>query len=147
MMISLKILYGCNIMSRVHQKQILVTEKMYISVFSVCFWRYLTVLIWHLRQFSKQPSLFLVRLWNHARVCSWNQPVLSNRGTVSCSMKQRVPLMGREPTISTLPVRRITHCATPPPQHLALVYHCITQRVSGQCELDITCLTNVSNWM
>ena len=119
MMISLKILYGCNIMSRVHhQKQkpscISNREDVYKCFFCV-FWRYLTVLIWHLRQFSKRPSLFLVRLWNHARVCSWNQPVLSNRGNVSCSMKQRVPLMGLEPTISTLPVRRITQCATLPP--------------------------------
>ena len=29
-------------------------------------------------------------------------------------MKQRGPLMGLEPTISTLRVRHATHCATPP---------------------------------
>ena len=45
---------------------------------------------------------------------SWNQPVLSNKGKVSCSRKQRGSLMGLEPTTSTLRVRRATHCATPP---------------------------------
>jgi len=33
---------------------------------------------------------------NHARIRSWNQPVLSNEGKVSCSTKQRQPLMGLE---------------------------------------------------
>ena len=55
----------------------------------------------------------LVWLWNHPRICSWNQPVLSNKGKVSCSRKQRGPLMGLEPTTSILRVRRATHCATP----------------------------------
>jgi len=31
---------------------------------------------------------------NHTRNCSWNQPVPSNKGEVSCSRKQREPLMG-----------------------------------------------------
>ena len=31
-----------------------------------------------------------------ARICSWNKPVLSNEGKVSCSRKQREPLMGFE---------------------------------------------------
>ena len=55
-----------------------------------------------------------IRLWNHARIRSWNKPVLSNKGKVSCSRKQRGPLMGFEPTTSTLRVIRATHCATPP---------------------------------
>ena len=33
---------------------------------------------------------------NHARIRSWNQPILSNEGNVSCSRKQREPLMGLE---------------------------------------------------
>ena len=35
---------------------------------------------------------------NHARICSWNQPdrVLNNEGKVSCSWKQRGPLLGLE---------------------------------------------------
>jgi len=35
---------------------------------------------------------------NHARIRSWNQPVLSNEGKVSCSRKQRGPLLGLELT-------------------------------------------------
>ena len=45
---------------------------------------------------------------------SWNQPVLSNKGKVSCSRKQRGSLMGLEPTTSTLRVGHAIHCATPP---------------------------------
>ena len=37
-----------------------------------------------------------------------NQPVLSNKGKVSCSRKQQGPLVGLEPTTSTLRVRRAT---------------------------------------
>jgi len=33
---------------------------------------------------------------NHARICFWNQPVLSNESKVSCSGKQWEPLMGLE---------------------------------------------------
>ena len=32
-------------------------------------------------------------------------------------MKQRGPLIGLEPTTSTVGVRRATHCATPPNEH------------------------------
>jgi len=39
------------------------------------------------------PQFILVQLRNHTRICSWNQPVLSNKGKVSCSRKQRGPLM------------------------------------------------------
>jgi len=31
---------------------------------------------------------------NHAQICSWNQPVLSNDGRVYCLRKQREPLIG-----------------------------------------------------
>ena len=56
----------------------------------VWFWRYLMRgLIWHLSQYSIRPSIILVWLWNHAWIHSWNQPVLSNKGKVSCSRKQR----------------------------------------------------------
>ena len=71
-------------------------------------------LIWHLSRSSIRPSLFLVWLWNHARIRSWNQPVLSNKRKVSCSRKQRGPLVGLEPTTSELRLRRATHCITPP---------------------------------
>ena len=54
--------------------------------------------------FHKALYLFLVWLWNHARICSWNQPVLSNKGKVSCSRKQLGSLMGLEPKISTLQI-------------------------------------------
>jgi len=33
---------------------------------------------------------------NHARIRSWNQPVLSNEGKVCCSRKQREPVMGAQ---------------------------------------------------
>ena len=41
-------------------------------------------------------------MWIHAWIRSWNQPVLSNKGKVSCSRKQRASLMGLEPTTNTL---------------------------------------------
>jgi len=34
---------------------------------------------------------YIVRLWNHIRICSWNQPALSNSGKVSCPRKHQVP--------------------------------------------------------
>jgi len=59
------------------------------------FWRYLTRgLIWHLSQSSIRPSIYFSSIVKSARICSWNQPVLSNKGKVSCSRKQRGPLMG-----------------------------------------------------
>ena len=50
-------------------------------------------------------------LWIHARIRSWNQPVLSNKDKVSCSRKQR----------GTLRVRRAFHCATPPLNYSASI--------------------------
>ena len=67
------------------------------------FWWYLTrALIWHL---SKSSIIGLVRLWNHARSSSWNQPVLSNEGKVFL-LKETPgscwPLMGFQSTTDRL---------------------------------------------
>ena len=43
--------------------------------------------------FDCETSIFFTYL-NHARIRSWNQPVLRNEGKVSCSRKQREPLKG-----------------------------------------------------
>ena len=40
---------------------------------------------------------------NHARIRSWNEPVLSNEGKVPCSRKQRGPLLGLELTTDRHP--------------------------------------------
>mgnify|MGYP000488247438 CR=1 FL=1 len=40
---------------------------------------------------------------NQARIRSWNEPVLSNEGKVSCSRKQRGPLLGLELTTDRHP--------------------------------------------
>ena len=40
---------------------------------------------------------------NHARIRSWNQPVLSNEGKVSCSRKQRGPSLGLKLTTDRYP--------------------------------------------
>ena len=40
---------------------------------------------------------------DHARISSWNQPVLSNEGKVSCSRKQQGPLLGLELTTDKHP--------------------------------------------
>ena len=40
-------------------------------------------LIWHVNQSSIRLSIYfslIVKLWKHAWICSWNQPVLSNEG-------------------------------------------------------------------
>ena len=60
---------------------------------------------------------------NHARIRSWNQPVLSNENKVSCSRKQRGPLMGLEFTTDRYPpiTRRATYCDTPPLKSVILV--------------------------
>ena len=76
-------------------------------------WRYLARgFIWHLSQSSIRPSIQFSLI-----VKSCSNPFLeptSTKGIVSCSRKQRVPLIGLEPTTSTLRVRRATHCPTPP---------------------------------
>ena len=41
---------------------------------------------------------------NHAQIRSWNQPVLSNEGKYSCSMKQREPLLGLKLTADRYPL-------------------------------------------
>ena len=59
-----------------------------VPVFFGGFWRYLTRgLIWHLSQSSIRPSIWFSTIVN-AQIRSWNQPVLSNKGKVSCSRKQ-----------------------------------------------------------
>ena len=61
------------------------------------FWQYLTRgLIWHLSQSSIRLSIYFSLMWNHARIHSWNRPVLSSKGNNSCWRKQRGPLMGLE---------------------------------------------------
>ena len=40
---------------------------------------------------------------NHAWIRSWNQPVLSNEGKVSCSRKQQEPLLGLDLTTDRHP--------------------------------------------
>ena len=82
------------------------------SMFFVVFLRYLKRgLIIYSNQSSIKPSFYFSSIVNQIR--SRNQPVLINRGKVSCSKKQRGPMMGLESTTSTLRVRRATHCATP----------------------------------
>jgi len=34
--------------------------------------------------YHRVPKFILLRLWNHARIRSWHQPVLSKEGKVSC---------------------------------------------------------------
>ena len=55
---------------------------------------------------------------NHARIRSWNQPVLSNESKVSCSRKQREPLMGFELTTDKYPP--ITSQTRDPLRHAAI---------------------------
>ena len=65
---------------------------------------------------------------NHARIRSWNQPVLSNKGKVSCSRKQQGPLLGlelttdRHPAITESDVRYPLHQAVPSRLSLFVVY-------------------------
>ena len=54
---------------------------------------------------------------NHAQIRSWNQPVLSNEGKVSCSRKQRGPLIGLELTTDRYPL--ITSQTRYPLRHIA----------------------------
>jgi len=51
-------------------------------------------------QTDKDQSMFRLYIFfayvNHNRIWSWNQPVLSIEGKVSCSSKQQEPLMWLE---------------------------------------------------
>ena len=64
---------------------------------------------------AKQATFAYV---NYAPIGSWNQPVLSDEGKVSCSRKQREPKIdgarSHDWQASTNRVRRASHCATPP---------------------------------
>jgi len=50
---------------------------------------------------------------NKAQIHSWNQPVLSNKGKISCSRKQLEPLVGLELTTDPLWCRHSTLFAMP----------------------------------
>ena len=56
---------------------------------------------------------------NHARIRSWNQPELSNQSNVSCSRKQRGPLVGLELTTDRYPP--ITDQTCYPLRHAAYI--------------------------
>ena len=57
---------------------------------------------------------------NHARIRSWNQPVLSNESKVSCSRNKRGPLMGLELMTDKYP--SITSQTRYPLRHAASMY-------------------------
>ena len=70
---------------------------------SIWFWRYLTRgLIWHLSQSSIRPSIYFSSIVTSRSNPFLEPPVLSNKGKVSCSRKQRRPLMWFEPVTDTL---------------------------------------------
>ena len=80
---------------------------------------------------------------NHARIRSWNQPVPSNEGQVSCSSKQQEPLMGLElglTGIHRLRVRRTAHCIKPPSFELKSPWN-ILRLFSGNLEESIKLFT------
>ena len=82
-------------------------------VFFFWFWRYLTRrLIWHLSPSSIRPSIILVRLWNHARIRSCNQPVLINKVKFHIQGNHGGLWWGSN-TRPPLRVRRATHSFTP----------------------------------
>ena len=93
------------------KRNTLLSSVMHVWLF--CFWRYLTRwLIFRLSQSSMSPSLYFSSI-----VKSRSHPFLEPTSfKLSCSMKLLGPLVGFEPTTSTLRVRRTTHCATPPQQ-------------------------------
>ena len=74
------------------------------------FWRYLTLTL----IYKKGLNFSSVGLWNHPQICSWNQPVLSYEGKVSCLRKQCELFMGFELNIDRLPVSCATYWATLP---------------------------------
>ena len=70
-------------------------------------------LIWQLSQSSRRSSIYF-SLIVISRSNLFLEPTSTKQyGKVSCSRKQLGPLMGLEPTISTLPVKH-TQCPTPP---------------------------------
>ena len=70
----------------------------------------------------------------HARIHSWNQPVLSNEGKVSCLRKQRGPLLGLELTTDRHPPTTsqtrfpLRHGA---PKHWVTQQHIVVSRYRG----------------
>ena len=67
--------------------------------------------------FSSIMKQALFAYVNHIWICSWNQPVLSNEGKVSCSKKQWEILMGFKCKTDQLIVSLFSHFTTQP--------HCI----------------------
>ena len=61
----------------------------------------------------KALDLFKFACETHARIRSCFKPVLSYEGEVSCSRKQREPLIGLELATDILRVKNATYCATP----------------------------------
>ena len=90
------------------------------------YWRWEQYLVWVLTIFNEgvyrtlkvSVLIILVWLWNHARIRFWSQPVLCKEGKVSCSRKQRDPLMGfsysrlTEYESDALPTARLCHSST-----------------------------------
>ena len=71
---------------------------------------YLFILVW---LWNKQFFAYV----NHARIRSWNQPVLGNESKNSCSKKQRGLWWGSNSRLAGTHrsrVRRASHCAMPP---------------------------------
>ena len=63
----------------------------------------------HLSQSSIIPSIYFSSIVKSRSNPVLNQPVLINKGKVSCSRKQQVPLIGLEPTTSNdLWLRRVS---------------------------------------
>jgi len=71
----------------------------------------------------------------HARIRSWNQPVLSYEGKVFCSWIQQYILIELELTTDQLRVRRNTHCSTPP--HTLSCYPCVRLSVRPRQHLEL----------
>ena len=46
---------------------------------------------------------------NHTQINSWNQPVASNVGKVSCSRKQQKPLLGLKLTTDNIHQLEVSH--------------------------------------
>ena len=63
---------------------------------------------------------------NHAQIRSWNQPVLSNEGKVSCSGKQRGPLLGLE--LMTDRHRPTTSQTSYPLRHCFIIFCTVPNR-------------------